>query len=352
MKIILYTYDIMKIGGIETSFFLLSNYLKEKGYDVSVRYSTGDPMRVKRYKDAGIDIKPMEKETCDILIVGSIYRIPTLISAKVTAQQVHADWSDDFWKNSPVAIKMLQTANSTADIFLPVSKSSAKFVAKYVDKPILVMNNLAPEKTKLKRVTHDKLVIASFTRMSTEKGLKNYEKLRDKLRALKIDAELRVYTTGEAPSGWNKHEPVPDIRTELTDVDFVASLADTESFGYTIAEANSCGIPCIIKLTNGTKEFFDDVSNIILDDVDNLTKKQLTTKRKVTYNLPSVTKQSIDETMKELKRLASKKCIIRSVKMFKDLQDKRIRKPGEVFAVSNKRAKELLNSKLNIAEKL
>ena len=90
MKIILYTYDIMKIGGIETSFFLLSNYLKEKGYNVSVRYSTGDPMRVKKYKDAGIDIKPMVKETCDILIVGSIYRLPTLISARVTARQVHA----------------------------------------------------------------------------------------------------------------------------------------------------------------------------------------------------------------------------------------------------------------------
>lgn len=353
MKIILYTYDIVKIGGIETSFFLLSQYLTKSGYDVSVRYSRADPMRVKRYKDFGIDIRPMEKESCDILIIGSIYMIPNLIHAKVMVRQIHANWSDDYWwKQKAGIIRMLQVADNTADMFLPVSKSSASFVSQYVTKPVQVMYNLAPEKTAIKRTLGDKLVIASFTRMTGEKGLKNYEKLRDKLKALKIDAELRVYTNGEAPSGWNKHEPVPDIRTELTDVDFVASLADTESFGYTIAEANSCGIPCIIKRTNGTKEFFDDVSNIILDDVDNLTKKQLTIKRKVTYNLPTITKQSIDETMKELKRLASKKCIIRSVRAFKDMEAKKMRSTGEIFAVSKERAKQLLNNDIKVAEKL
>lgn len=59
-----------------------------------------------------------------------------------------------------------------------------------------------------------------------------------------------------------------------------------------------------------------------------------------------------EKSLKAHEKTVGKKCIIRSVKTFKDLQDKRIRKPGEVFAVSNKRAKELLNSKLNIAEKL
>lgn len=352
MKIILYTYDIMKIGGIETSFFLLAQYLKSKGYEVGVRYSVIAPMQNKRYKDAGIDIKMMRPEHCDILFIGSVWRRPKQIISRLVVQQVHADWSDEFWNNSLEAKRLLKAADLESDVFAPVSNSAASFVAENVRKPIIVMNNIAPKEHNINHKKSKKLVIAAFTRMSTEKGLKNYEALRDRLNELNIPADLRVYTNGEAPDGWTAHEPVPDIRTELGKVDYVASLADTESFGYTIAEANACGVPCIIKSTNSTDEFYDDENNIILYKPSYLQEKDLERNIKVKYNLRKKTEKSVDKAMKELEKLADSKCIIKCMRSFKDLTAGKERLMGEVFAVSNKRAQELMKHELKLVEKI
>ena len=353
MKIILYTYDIMKIGGIETSFFNLAQYLKSKGYEVGVRYTVIAPMQMERYKKAGIDVSIQKKESCDILFIGSVWRRPNNITARLVVQQVHADWSDDFWDGAPVGIKLLKGAEAGCDVFAAVSNSSANFVSGQTDKPVIVMNNLAPKNCVSKTMTHkkgSKLVVAAFTRMSTEKGLKNYEALRDRLKELKIEAELRVYTNGDAPKGWKAYEPVPDITMELPEIDFVASLADTESFGYTIAEANSCGVPCIIKHTNSTAEFFSDKSNVIVDTIADLDIKALRRKSNINYTLYTQTSKNIDKTMKQLEKLAAKKCIIKSMRSWKDLEAKKNRYAGEVFAVTNKRAKELLSNKFKIVE--
>lgn len=350
MKIILYTYDIMKIGGIETSFFNLAQYLKSKGYEVGVRYTVIAPMQMERYKKAGIDVSIQKKESCDILFIGSVWRRPNNITARLVVQQVHADWSDDFWDGAPVGIKLLEGAEAGCDIFAAVSKSSANFVSEQTDKQVIVMNNVAPKAKETIRFKKDKLVIAAFTRMSTEKGLKNYEALRDRLKELKVDAELRVYTNGDAPKGWKAYEPVPDITTVLPDIDFVASLADTESFGYTIAEANSCSVPCIIKRTHSTAEFFSDKSNVIVDTIADLEIKALRRKSRINYTLYNDTSKNIDKTMKQLEKLAAKKCIIKSMRSWKDLEAKKNRYAGEVFAVTNKRAKELLSNKFKIVE--
>lgn len=348
MKVLLYTYDIMKIGGIETSFYNLAQYLKSKGYEVGVRYTVIAPMQLERYKKAGIDVSMQKKETCDILFIGSVWRRPKQIISKVVVQQVHADWSDEFWNDSPEAKKLLREADLESDAFAPVSNSAAGFVAEHTRKPIVVMNNLAPKSSKINRKKSDKLVIGAFTRMSTEKGLKNYEALRDRLKDLNIDAELRVYTNGIAPEGWIAHEPVPDIRTELRELSFVASLADTESFGYTIAEANSCGVPCIIKQTNSTDEFYDNKSNIILSRMYMLSEKDLKRKIKVNYTLCESSEKSIDKAMKQIEKLKSTRTILKCLRTFKDLESGNQRYMGEIFTVSNKRAKELLKHELNL----
>lgn len=350
MKVILYTYDIMKIGGIETSFYNLAQYLKSKGYEVGVRYSVIAPMQLERYREAGIDVQLQKKETCDILFIGSVWRRPKQIVSKIVVQQVHADWSDAFWEDSPEAKKLLREADLESDAFAPVSKSAARYVAQHTTKPLVVMNNLAPKAHSIKRNNGETLVIGAFTRMSTEKGLKNYEALRDRLKELNIPAELRVYTNGDAPEGWRAYEPIPDIRSELSELSYVASLADTESFGYTIAEANSCGVPCIIKRTNSTLEFFDTKNNIILGTIPELTEKDIRRKIKVNYTLREKSEKSIDAGMKELEKLIVSKCILKCRMSFKDLHTNRQRYLGELFSVSNERAEELLNHELKLVE--
>lgn len=346
MKIILYTYDIMKIGGIETSFYNLARYLKAKGHDVAVRATKIDPLQLERFE--GIDIGFEKVETCDVLFIGSVWRAPQKITSKIRVQQCHADWSDDFWNGGGGARQMIARADKSVDEYLCVSQSSADWVKKLTSKRVGVMYNLAPERTELEKVKHKGLVFSAFTRMSAEKGLKNYQAFRNRISELNIKAEFRVYTNGDAPDGWSLREPVKDIKTELADVDFVCSLADTESFGYTIAEANSAGVPCVIKRCNSTQEFFNDKNNLILDDCTNFTKKDL--RRKISsYDLYDKTAKNIDENLERLEKLTRQRCIIRVKRRFRDLTVNRTRNLGETLGVTNKRAKELI--KLDLAEK-
>lgn len=345
MKVLLFTHDLNIIGGIETSFYNLARYLSSS-YEVGVRYNTAHPAQVERFHEAGIDIQPQKEEPCDILLVGSIAKLPYRIRAKVIVQQAHADWSDSFWGDTGVP-STIARLNYNVDIFAPVSESSATFVRKYAKKPVVVMNNIAPEPKNISRKSHSKLVLAAFTRMTHEKGLKNYEALQKHLKQLCIDHELRVYTNGDAPKGWKKHEPVRDITTVLPEVDYVCSLADTESFGYTIAEANACGVPCIIKKANSTLEFFDPKENIILERIEDL--KDLNTKP-IKYTLDKETRQSVDKAMEVFKDLASQKSIIRVMKPFFDVQAQQHRRVGDIVSLESDRASELISNSFRIAE--
>lgn len=351
MKILLYTYDIMKIGGIETSFYHLAQYLHGKGHDVGVRYSQASPEQVKRYKDAGIDIQHVKQEKCDVLFIGSIWRQPVLITARIKVQQCHADWSDEFWKGAGSALQMIHKAEKTVDVFACVSESAANFVRKATDKPVVVMNNIAPELSDIEKRKHKGSVFAAFTRMTREKGKGNYVDFRNRILELGINAEFRAYTNGEAPEGWELFETVTDIRTELPEIDYVVSLADTESFGYAIAEANSAAVPAIIKRTNSTAEFFLDTDNLILDDVSSFTKKDLS--RKInSYQLRVKTEQSVDDMLKYLEKYQKSHCIIRTRRQFYDIDAQKKRVVGEVFSTSKKRGKELLKHKLKLVEEI
>ena len=345
MKVLLFTHDLNIIGGIETSFYNLARYLSSS-YEVGVRYNTAHPEQVERFKDAGIDIQPQKEEQCDIVLVGSIAVLPFRIRAKVVVQQAHADWSDSFWGDTGVP-STIARLNYNVDMYAPVSASSASFVKRYTTKPVIVMNNIAPEPKKISRKKHSKLVLAAFTRMTHEKGLKNYEALQRRLKELGIDHELRVYTNGDAPEGWKKYEPVRDITTVLPEIDYVCSLADTESFGYTIAEANACGVPCIIKKANSTLEFFDPEANIILDDVKQLTELKT---GKIKYDLDTTTRKNVDKAMKLYKDLASRKSIIRVMKPFFDVQAQQHRRVGDIVSLESDRASELISNSYRIAE--
>ena len=351
MKILLFTHDLSTIGGIETSFFQLAQYLKKSGHNVGVRFGVSSSLQLQRFREAGIDISQERNEVCDILLIGSVWRRPKMINAKLIVQGVHADWTDSYWNGAATAINMISNANKEVDIFACVSKSSAEFVKRIATKPVIVMNNLAPAKSVVKRSNGDKVVFGAFTRMTAEKGLKNYQAFRERILELGINAEFNVWTPGEAPTGWKKQEPIPDIRTALKDIDMVVSLADTESFGYTIAEANSCGIPCVIKRTNSTSEFFSDKDNLILDDVQDFDKKSL--KLKVSsYTLRERTEASVDEAMAMFKGIIKCRQLLKVTRTYWDIKAKKQRGIGEVFAADKERAKELLSNENNIVEEL
>lgn len=351
MKVLLFTHDLSTIGGIETSFFQLAQYLKRSGHNVGVRFGVSSSLQLQRYKEAGIDISQERNEACEILLIGSIWRQPKMIAAKLTVQQIHADWSDKFWNGAGSGLQMINRADNNVDMYACVSESSGSFVRKATKKQVIVMNNLAPVKSVVKRSKGDKVVFGAFTRMTSEKGLNNYQAFRERVLQLCINAEFKVFTSGDAPDGWEHNEPIKDIRTVFSGVDYVVSLADTESFGYTIAEANSCGIPCIIKRCNSTKEFFSDKDNLILDDVQDFDKKSLNLKVS-SYTLRERTEASVEGAMAIFKGMIKGRQILKVRRAYWDIKAKKQRGIGEVFAVDKDRAKELLSNENNIVEEL
>lgn len=58
------------------------------------------------------------------------------------------------------------------------------------------------------------------------------------------------------------------------------------------------------------------------------------------------------EALEPLAEGQSQSCIIRARREFNDLSAKTVRRKGDVFRVSKKRAKELLSNKIEIVEKL
>ena len=351
MKILLFTYDLSTIGGIETSLFQLAQYLKQSGHNVGVRFGVSSSLQLQRYKEAGIDISQERNEVCDILIIGSIWRQPKMIAAKLTVQQIHADWTDKFWNGAGSGLQMINRADNNVDIYACVSESSAVFIRKATNKQVIVMNNLAPAKSVVKRSKGDKVVFGAFTRMTAEKGLKSYQAFRERVLELGINAEFKVFTSGDAPDGWEHNEPIKDIRTVFSGIDYVVSLADTESFGYTIAEANSCGIPCMIKRCNSTKEFFSDKDNLILDDVQDFDKKSLNIKVS-SYTLREKTESSVEEAMAVFKGMIKGRQLLKVRRAYWDIKAKKHRGVGEVFAADKERAKELLSNNKKIVEEL
>ena len=351
MKVLLFTHDLSTIGGIETSFFQLAQYLKQSGHNVGVRFGVSSSLQLQRLKEAGIDVSQERNEVCDILLIGSIWRQLKMIAAKLTVQQIHADWSDKFWNGAGSGLQMINRADSNVDMYACVSQSSASFVRKATKKQVIVMNNLAPVKSVVKRSKGDKVVFGAFTRMTAEKGLKNYQAFRERVLELGINAEFKVFTSGDAPDGWEYNEPIKDIRTVFSGIDYVVSLADTESFGYTIAEANSCGIPCIMKRCNSTKEFFSDKDNLILDDVQDFDKKSLNLKVS-SYTLREMTEASVDEAMAIFKRMIKGRQLLKVRRSYWDIKARKQRGIGEVFAAYKERAKELLNNDKKIVEEL
>lgn len=343
MKILLYTHDIQKIGGIETSFYQFAQWLKIKGYEVGVRYDWSDPLQVKRYRQAGIDFQPLKKESADILIVGSIWKQPQQITARLVVQQVHADWSDTYWSKDS-GVELIRKAEKKVDVFAAVSESAAQFVRQHTSKAVIVMNNLAPDKRLISRSKQPKTVFAAFTRMTAEKGLKNYQTLREHVLSMGIDAEFRVFTNGDAPKGWEAYEPVVDITKVLGEVDYVCSLADTESFGYTIAEAQSCGVRTIIKKANSTNEFFE---SIVLENILDLKKSDLK-KKPPRYRLRGQTEDNIIQAMRKLKAMRSDRQMLRVTRPFTDLTAMTYRNLGDTFVADKARAKELLSNKAKI----
>lgn len=348
-SLLLYQKYISKIGGIETFIY---NFVKlmSKYYDITLVYREADIHQLMRYRKYVKCIK-YENQTfeCDKYICVSNQ---DNIADKVNSlsgdyyDMIHADFKAMKWKyrRHPKTTK-----------HICVSNLAKEGIQLQDDKPCVVIYNL------LDLEEHKKpLMIMSAQRFSREKGKSETEYFVERLTLKNIPYVWICFTDNK--QGMEKGicyvNPVLNLKDYYEGFDYFASFSSTESYGYSIVEAMSYGVPLIVRDIPILDELgFKDGEhgykiNFDMSNVDEVIDK-LWNKPKGKYNKLD----NIEQWRKELGNLKKHNdykcenkdtCYVKAIKNFKDVEaslneGKDIqRKRDDIWEVSIERGEQLV----------
>lgn len=278
--LLVYQKYISKIGGIES---FLYNFFKSlhKYYDIIFVYKDGDEEQLKRYKKYVKCIKyNNQKFMCDkYLCVSNQDNIAdNVISfSGEYYDMIHADFTAMNWK--------YKTHKKTTK-HIAVSNVAKKSIELQDDRPCVVIYNLL-EMEEVKKP----LMIMSAQRLSVEKGEEEAKLFARKLKEKKIPFIWLCFTDNKngEEDGIIFKQCVLDIENYFGGFDYFASFSRTESYGYSIVQAMSYGLPLIVRdiPVLDELEFKDGVHgykiNYDMSNIDEVIDK-LTKKPKCIYN--------------------------------------------------------------------
>lgn len=230
MKNVFYMHKISKIGGCESFLYYLSKIYK----DFAVYYKVGDPRQIERLSK-NVEVHKYTKPIkCDRFFCSYGYDIE--VEAKEYYHIVHYD---------AMGVGFTPMTNEGFK-YIGVSKLACKsFEQKTGNKCELIYNPLPIKKINAKKHNDGKVHILCATRLTSEKGGKNIQKLA----SLSDDFIIDLYSNKKLfPIRKNiiQHESKLDLTKEMAEADFVAQLSITESFGLTPAESLCLGTPVIV----------------------------------------------------------------------------------------------------------
>lgn len=250
-RIIIYNYDLYKIGGTETFLFNLCKYYKDK--NIIVMYKSGKPEYVEllhQYCEVVRD-DGKTKYACDVLIMGNYFssEIYPRVEAKWKYQMIHADYTGMKEAGWPIEFKKPYDVKPIC-----VSDVAAAGLKREFGYDSLVNYNILD-----KKMGEDKpLIFISLTRATREKGIHRIITLAKLFRQLnKPFMWLLCGTVAEQSDNEIVKEikNIPEIllippshnnKSLISAADYLVQLSDTESFCYSAYEALIMGKPVII----------------------------------------------------------------------------------------------------------
>lgn len=328
---------LYKIGGIETWTYYFCKAM-HKYYDIAIlapRIDENQRNRLLPYADIITDEK--RPIYCDTAInCRYVLELPKCIEYKKYIQVVHTCKMQDYW-----------TIKDHADQVIYVSKVAADT---FGDQEGKVIHNLTDPQEPRKALN-----LVSATRLSYEKGGQRMLDFGWMLENMGIPYVWFVFTDGflqDSPPGMIFKKPTLDIAPYIKAADFLIALSDQESYGYSIVEAWEMGTPTIttplpvlteLGFINGKQGFtvpFD------VEQVKNLEEKLYKTYKPFEYRNPNkkIVKQwreVLGDTKPTKSHKPQKGCKwVVALQDFKDMQQNRDIKAGEVYQVPVKRAEE------------
>jgi glycosyltransferase involved in cell wall biosynthesis len=295
-KIILLQHYFNEIGGIET---FIINFCKIFGneYDISLvtrSISFENALTISKYANVICDFT--ERVHCDILILTSVLvdePMFKLIDYDEIYRMVHSDWTEmrKFWD-----LEFKEYDQNTK--YISVSDAARESYIREFGKDSIVIPNLVDRK-------EPKLRIASFTRLTEEKGYKRMCQLCDLFKKYDIPYSWDVFGTNPYDysnyGNMNLYPPIKNAQSLMSNYDYIAQFSDTESFCYTMYESLMEKTPVLVTpFPNAIKEIVDGENGYILPFDMNLSKKDI---EKIANKIPknvSYEQEGVEELWKKI----------------------------------------------------
>lgn len=341
-KNVFYFYNINAIGGVETMFYQLAK--KYSKYDITVLYTYGDPLQVKRLKQF-VRVKKYnnEKIKCEKLFLNYNINLIDNVDAKEYYEIIHADFRK---------IAMPPSTHPKITKYLGVSKVACEGFTEITGLPCSLMYNpFTPEKNLEKA-----LILISATRLTKEKGFHRMEQLAEALDNAGIAYTWFIFTNKpkkmKSPNVVFREQTL-DIDKYIISADYLVQLSDTESYCYSIVQALTYGVPIITTKMPVLEEIgVNETNSIQLDfDMKNIPIEKI---RKKDFNFNYIPIQDSWDTILDLslseypqERKSTYKVKARDTYQkihCKDIQLDKIPEEGETWTVDNDRLDILLGN--------
>ena len=332
-KVIIFINQLWIIGGIETFIFHLARLFENE--DIVLLVNTIPEPQKKRLEQY-IDVVQYSTSTeyeCDTLIMLRILdRTPRNVTYKQSVQMCHACRT-----NGPLNIPQ------NHDFIVNVSQASKD---SFGDEGGMVIHNpIFTDKTKA-------LILVSATRIpALDKGdnEKRMRKLAEMLDKANIPFVWFNFSDGQIPNpprGMVNMGIQMDIRPYIASATYLVQLSDSEAWSYSILEALTQNVPCIVTDFPSAKEMgIEDGKNgyIVPFDMNfDVTKLQTVPKFTYEYDNEAIKKQWKKIFDRKIKTKKKKLVDVQIIQQYNDLLLGRIVNPGERVPMSLDRARQII----------
>lgn len=257
--IYVYQCHICQIGGVETFLYNWCYELRNY-YDITVLYTSADPLQLERLQNLVKVVKYNPKETyiCDIFLRNSVwgYVPDNIISTDNRYLEMrHADYK--WLLDRGVLYQQYHKYSKTNEVIGCAEHVSKKSHEVLGDNPITILNIL-------RKTPPKKLKLISCTRIDEQKGWNRMVKMAQMMIDAKIDFQWDIYTNNPKETTIQQiifHKQTFDIWEDLRRSDYCVLLSNAEGCPYTVLEALQCQVPCIVTAVDGCIELIQDGIN-------------------------------------------------------------------------------------------
>jgi len=336
------------IGGVETFLFELAKLAYTNKRDLTIVYKTGHPKQIERLKRycRVYQLNEIEKPIkCKKAFFNYSIDAIDYFDAEEYIQIVHADFKSEILQD------WIKKCNCYGDPRITstyaVSKNNAKSFKEVMGRDIDVLYNPIVLEDEPRVMT-----LISAQRLSGEKGGKRIETLIKKLDASGVPYVYHIFSdqrlTINSPNVMY-HNTTLTVRNWIKYADYTVLLSDTEGFPYTAYESLCLGTPLIITRLPMLPDLGANSENsIVLDfDMSNLDTDEIYRKAG-TFKFEYKPKQ--DGWLNLLKGKMNYEYIppnmvkVKALMNYSDTNLKRDIKKGDIYEVTEERAKYLIEN--------